>query len=70
VHNSSHCADQTTSRNVQEHPTGHSHSTAESQGFPSSHSKHLIGYDRNWETEFPWLEVVTDDEGKAVGMLL
>ena len=28
----------------------------------------MIGYDRNWETEFPWLEVVTDD-GKAVGML-
>jgi len=29
----------------------------------------LIGYDRKWETEFPWLEVVTDVNGKAVGML-
>ena len=57
---SSHCAinctDQTTSRNVQEHTTGHGQSTAESQGFSRSHSKHLIGYDRKWETEFPWLD--------------
>jgi len=52
--NSSHCADQTTSRNVQEHLTGHSHLTAVSQGFPSSHSKHVISYDRNWETKYPW----------------
>ena len=60
--------DQAACRNVQEHTTGHGQSTAGSQGFSRSHSKHLIGYDRNWETEFPWLEVVTDD-GKAVGML-
>jgi len=33
------------------------------KAFHQAHSKHLIYYDRNWETEFPWLEVVTDDEG-------
>jgi len=61
--------DQAAGRNVQEHTTGHGQSTAGSQGFSRSHSKHLIGYDRNWESEFSWLEVVTDDKGKAVGML-
>ena len=32
-------------------------------------SKHFIGYNREWEDEFTWLEVVTNETGKAVGML-
>ena len=43
--------------------------TEEAQDSVQGHSKHFIGYDRKWETEFTWLEVVTDDKGKAVGML-
>lgn len=42
---------------------------AEPEGFGRDCSKHLIGYDRNWEDKFTWLEAVTNEDIKAVGML-
>ena len=32
-----------------------------------STSKHLVGYDSEWEKDFPWLELVTDESGNVIG---